>query len=201
LRTIFVATRPLRTKVTLRVTGVVLVGGKSTRFGSEKALHIINGIAMGRIVANAMFDAGIADVYALGADQSTAAILGLAHISDGFTNEGPLGALITAMSTIDCELLCVMPCDVPAINRAIITELIEAVSQDDCDGAVLISDKPHWLCSAWKVASCFDILRRQFDSGQRALHRSLEGLVVKYVQSDSNTLINVNSESDIVDLL
>jgi len=156
---------------------------------------------MGRIVANAMFDAGMADVYALGADQLTGAMLGLAHIPDGFTNEGPLGALITAMTTIDCDLLCVMPCDVPAITGAIIVELIEAVSQDDCDGAVLISDKPHWLCSAWNVASCFDILRSEFDSGQRALHRSLDGLAVKYVQAKSDTLINVNSESDIVDLL
>lgn len=185
----------------MRLSGVVLVGGKSTRFGSEKALHLVNGVAMGRIVANAMFDAGIADVYALGADQSTAAALGLAHIRDGFPNEGPLGALITAMAAIDSELLCVMPCDVPAINRSIIVQLIEVASQDDCDGAVLISDKPHWLCSAWKVASCLDILRGQFDSGQRALHRSLDGLVVKYVHADPSALINVNKKSDIVDLL
>ncbi len=156
---------------------------------------------MGRIVANAMFGAGMADVYALGADQSTAAALGLAHIPDGFTDEGPLGALVTAMTTIDCDLLCVMPCDVPAISRAVIVELIEAVSRQDCDGAVLTSDKPHWLCSAWKVAKCHDALRSQFESGQRALHRSLDGLIINYLPARSDAVLNVNSESDIVDLL
>lgn len=156
---------------------------------------------MGRIVANAMLDAGIANVYALGADQSTAATLGLVHIPDIFPNEGPLGALVTAMTAIESDLLCFMPCDVPAIDRLIIVELIEAASLDGCDGAVLSTDKPHWLCSAWKVASCFDIMRGQFDSGQRALHRSLGGLIVKYVHADPDALINVNSESDIVDLL
>ncbi len=155
---------------------------------------------MGRIVANAMLESGIEDVYALGADQSTASALGLAHIPDGFTDEGPLGAVITAMSTIGGDLLCVMPCDVPAIVSDIIVELIEEALLDDCDVAVLLTDKPHWLCSAWKVARCLDILRDQFDSGQRALHRSLDRLNVNYVHANPDALINVNRESDIVDL-
>lgn len=155
---------------------------------------------MGRIVANAMLESGIEDVYALGADQLTASALGLAHIPDDFTDEGPLGAVITAMSAIGGDLVCVMPCDVPAINSANIVELIEAASRDDCDVAVLITDKPHWLCSAWNVLRCSDILRVQFDSGQRALHRSLDRLNVTYVHADSDALINVNRESDIVDL-
>ena len=200
MRTISVAVRPQVAEIILRVAGIVLVGGKSTRFGSEKALHPIEGVAMGRHVANAMFNAGIEDLYAIGPDQLIAAALGLAHIPDGFADEGPLGALITAMTSIDCDLLCAMPCDVPAIGSRHILDLIEAASQDDCDVSVLTTDKPHWLCSTWKVGSCFDILRGQFDSGQRALHRSLDGLKVNYVDADPNALINVNSESDIVDL-
>ena len=94
----------------------------------------------------------------------------------------------------------VMPCDVPAIGSGYILELIEAASHDDFDVSVLTTDKPHWLCSTWKVAGCLDILRGQFDSGQRALHRSLDGLKVKFVDADPSTLINVNRESDIVDL-
>ena len=201
MRTISVATRPERAAIILRAAGIVLVGGKSTRFGSEKALHPYMGVAMGRHVANAMFNAGIQDLYAVGSDQSIAAALGLAHIPDGFVDEGPLGALITAMKSIETDLLCAMPCDVPLIRSAYILDLIEAASRDDFDVSVLITDKPHWLCSTWKVASCFDILRGQFDSGQRALHRSLDGLKVKYVDADPSALINVNRESDIVDLL
>ena len=156
---------------------------------------------MGRHVANAMTNSGIKDLYAVGSDRSVAAALGLAHIPDGFADEGPLGALITAMTSIDCDLLCAMPCDVPAIGSRYILDLIEAASHDDFDVSVLTTDKPHWLCSTWKVASCFDILRIQFDSGQRALHRSLDELKVNYVGADPSALININRESDIVDLL
>ena len=200
MRTISVAIRPQLAAIILRVAGIVLVGGKSTRFGSEKALHPYKGVAMGRHVANAMFNAGINDLYAVGSDQSIAAALGLEYIPDGFADDGPLGALITAMTLIESDLLCVMPCDVPAIRSACIFDLIAAASHEDFDVSVLITDKPHWLCSAWKVASCFNILRGQFDSGQRALHRSLDGLKVNFVDSDPSALINVNRESDIVDL-
>lgn len=152
---------------------------------------------MARIVANCLSTAGIREVYAIGADQETSAALGLAHIADSYVGQGPLGALITAMQTTSAERLCLMPCDVPYISATSISELLETVAR--CDGAVLKSDKPHWLCSAWNVANTLDVLAKGFEDGERALHRGVSELDIHYVDAPAETLRNINTPSDIVE--
>lgn len=176
------------------VAGIVLVGGMSRRFGSDKALFPINERPMARVVADVMRLAGIVDIYAVGNSQETAEYLGLSHIADSYLGEGPLGALISAMEVISASVVCVLPCDVPRIDSSRILQLIdELVESDDVDVAVLASSREHWLCSSWRVGACLPVLARSFGNGERAIHRAIHSLEVRRVEVRDEEMSNINT--------
>ena len=178
------------------VAGIVLVGGMSRRFGSNKALFPLDERPMARVMADVMQVAGIVDIYAVGDSPETAEILGLSHIADSRPGEGPLGAVITAMEVISTKFVCVLPCDVPRIHSSRIVQLIDVlVNSDEIDMAVLTTSREHWLCSAWRVSRCLPALTESFVNGERAIHRATTSLEIRRVKVGEEEMVNVNTLS------
>ncbi|MFA5775559.1 MAG: molybdenum cofactor guanylyltransferase [Ilumatobacteraceae bacterium] len=183
------------------VTGIVLVGGRSTRFGSDKALYPINGTPMGRLVADNMRASGIEHILCVGGSQEIAVRLGLQFLADSFPGEGPLGGLVTAMRDVSSDVMTVVPCDVPRLGPERIRQLVEAVSeQATSDVSVLTTSQDHWLCSAWRIKNCRDVVEQQFESGERAIHRVANLLTVQRVSATEAEMTNVNTLDEARDL-
>lgn len=176
------------------VAGAVLIGGRSFRFGSNKALFAVNDKPMARVVADIMSTANIDDVFVVGDSQVTADALGLSFVADSYPGEGPLGGLISAMRNVSNGILCVLPCDVPRIHAGRIEQLVKVIADsNEVDVAILMTTREHWLCSSWRVSTCLPVIEECFAAGERAIHCAVGTLVVQRVMAFEAEMINVNT--------
>jgi molybdopterin-guanine dinucleotide biosynthesis protein A len=177
-------------------TGVVLTGGRSRRFGRDKALEPVDGVAMARRVADALVAASATEVVAVGGDVEALGALGLRVIADLHPGEGPLGALVTVLPMITTPVVVVLACDMPVVDAAVVTELVAAVAGFDI--AVPATDRFEATCAAYRVATVAAPLAAAFAAGERAVHRALGPLrIARSAAIDPNRLVNVNRPEDL----
>ena len=94
-------------------TGAVLTGGKSTRMGGDKAALVVDGMAMGARVAEALRAAGAAEVFAVGG----AGVAGLRLVPDEGSG-GPMAGIRAAIAAAAHEVVVVLACDLPDASPA-----------------------------------------------------------------------------------
>jgi molybdopterin-guanine dinucleotide biosynthesis protein A len=177
-------------------TGVGLTGGRSRRFGRDKALVPVDGVAMARRVADALVAAGAAEVVAVGGDVEALDRLDLRVIADLHPGEGPLGALLTVLPLVATPLVVVLACDMPAVDATVVTELVAAVAGHDI--AVPATDRFEATCAAYRVATVTAPLAAAFAAGERAVHRALGPLrIARATAIDPDRLLNVNRPEDL----
>ena len=99
------------------IAGAVLVGGRSRRFGSDKALADAGGRPLGSRVIDALRAAGVDPVVAVGG--TAGSTLGVPTVADRHPGEGPLAALATVLTWARSGLVVVAPCDLPLLDRPI----------------------------------------------------------------------------------
>jgi molybdopterin-guanine dinucleotide biosynthesis protein A len=175
------------------VAGAVLAGGASRRMGRDKALIEIDGLAMAQRVAGALCGAGCDPVSVVGGDPAALEALGLVVRADRWPGEGPLGAVITAISSADPTM--VVACDLPWLDAATVTSVAGAAGPS-IDVAVARTDRLQPLCACW-MPSALPALERRFLAGERAVHRVLADLSVRVVDVDPAVLRNVNTPRDL----
>ena len=120
-------------------TAVILAGGKSRRFGSNKSFYEINGKPMIRIVADILltiFD----EVIVAGGDKSKLDQLGLNVFSDQVPDRGALGGIHNGLVHTEEDSIFFCGCDMPMLN----TDVIRVVLQNNgAEGALIpiVDDK------------------------------------------------------------
>ena len=177
-------------------TGAVLTGGGSTRMGRDKALIAVDGLPLAVRAATVLRDAGASAVVAVGGDLHALEALGLDARTDLYPGEGPLGAILTAFDAARTDLVVVLACDLPSVDAATVSRLLEIVG--DHAAAVPMTDRAHPLCAVYRVSRCAALLGEAFAAGERAVHRALEAVDVGRVDlPDPDVLRNVNRPGDL----
>lgn len=132
------------------VTGVVLAGGQSTRFGSEnKALARLGGEPIiQRVVATLNAISGPPPIVAVHSPRQQAsyeAVLPspVRYVTDDPSREGPVAGLVAAVERVSVEWLFVTGCDMPCLRESAMrwqlthcSAGIDAVCLEDPDGQV-----------------------------------------------------------------
>lgn len=158
--------------------GAVLCGGASRRMGVDKAVLDLAGRPMALRVADALRDAGAAEVLAVGGEPVWAdALVGAdgcdLWLPDLHPGSGPLGGLVTAVQARPGAVVVVAACDLPDLSADLVRRLVGAVGPDR--PAVAESDgHPQWAVLAVPPAAA----RRAvvaFDAGARALRDAAPG--------------------------
>ncbi len=163
--------------------------------GRDKAMVAVDGVAMARRMADLLLEAGCTDVVAVGGDAPGLADAGVDFVADRYPGQGPLGGILTALSySAPCL---VVACDLPQLGSVSLIEVVATLGSHD--SAMARSDRPEPLCAAWS-ASAAGPLQRQFDSGERAVHRAIAGLDVAWVRLPAGELRNVNTPEDLRNL-
>lgn len=112
--------------------------------GRDKALIVVDGVALARRIADALTAAGADLVVVVGGAPDWAAALELPVVADRWPGEGPLGGLVTAMATpgrspdaehgagestaVDGRPVVVAACDQPDVDPGTIRRLLDALA-------------------------------------------------------------------------
>ena len=112
------------------VTGIILAGGKSSRFGSNKALSRIDGDrlierlcrAVGSVTGRMMLITHTPEDYAF---------LKLESRKDLVPRCGPIGGIYTALRTADTPLCLCVACDMPFVRPEFLEYMVERSSGYD----------------------------------------------------------------------
>lgn len=135
--------------------GFVLVGGRSSRFGADKALHPLGGRPMALCVADVVAQAA-ASVTLVGPPEKYAA-LGLSVIPDKDVGGkpggiGPLGGILAALEASASAWNLIVACDLPAVERGVLERLLRRARAEPSVDAVWPAapdGRPQPLCAAY----------------------------------------------------
>lgn len=172
--------------------GFVLAGGRSSRFGSDKFDHVVDGRSMGERAIDAL--SALDSVTVVGPRRGSAAAS--SWWSGRREGEGPLGPLIDVLERCGTGLAVVIACDYPWVGRSLVGRLVAALS-DDADVALADDGRPHWLVGAWRAETTVGVLRTAWDAGERSIHRAAKGLAQAAVGADPSELRNANRRADV----
>ena len=177
-------------------TVAVLIGGDSSRMGTDKATYEVEGIAMANRVADAATEAGASQVLLIGGTQAKSKSLRGDWKKDSFPGEGPLGGVITALKHSDHDAVVVLSCDMPFITSSVIHSLVRAL--DDAQATVGRTDRLNWLCAAWSKSECLTTLQSVWKRNERAVHRAAVLLDVAEVPVPAVAVRNINTVADLL---
>jgi len=184
---------------------LILAGGRSTRFGSEKAVAWLDGAPLIAHVRAALpADARLAVSAAPGYGAHAWAVeQGLAVLADPpDAPDGPLSGLREGLRwalSLGAERLLVAPCDTPRLTPAVF-DALEAALTDGVDAAVArTADGLQPLVGVWRCGPALAVLQSMLADGGhppvRALLAALGGVEVDFAAAD--LFANANRPDDL----
>lgn len=171
------------------VTGVLLVGGASRRFGSPKALARFHGEVLGERAHRLLAEA-FGRVLVVGKAGDDLA-LPFDVVDDGSDVRAPIVGLVAALRHAETDVCAVLPTDMPLVSADLLQRLVDEL--EGFDAAVPQSGP---LPGAYRK-SALPVLERRAAAGELALYRALEELSVHVVEVDDGELRNVNTPADL----
>ena len=169
------------------LTGVLLVGGASTRFGSPKALAQLDGETLAERAWRVLGDA--CDERLAVGKRADGLELPFELLDDGSDVRAALAGLVAGVRAARHEVTVVVPVDVPLLRAASLRELAAA-----CRDAAVPPSGP--LPGAYR-RTALPALQRALAQGRLALRSALEELDVVVVELDPAELVNVNTPADL----
>ena len=109
-----------------RLTGVLLVGGASMRFGSPKALAVLDGETLAERAWRILGEA-CDEVLAVG-KTADALPLPFPVVDDGTASRAPIYGVIAGLSVASHDTVVFLPVDCPLVTPTLLRELGEAVA-------------------------------------------------------------------------
>lgn len=185
------------------ITGVILAGGASSRFGSNKALALWRGKPLIQHVRDTMASVFSECLLVTNAPEQYT-FLNLPMIQDRFQNMGPLAGLHAALSHTDKTWIFVMGCDMPAVPPGVIVFLCN-FAKDDWD-AVIPWPKtgPEPLCGLYRKSALAKVeMQLQHNEAQlmellqKIAVRKVEAVELHRVTDSSEIFVNINREQDL----
>jgi molybdopterin-guanine dinucleotide biosynthesis protein A len=169
------------------LTGVLLVGGASTRFGSPKALASFGG---GTLAERAWELLGeTCDERIAVGKESDALELPFELLDDGTDVRAPLAGVVAGLRAATHEIAVVIPVDMPMLTAEALEQLAAA-----CRDVAIPASGP--LPGAYRTTA-LPALELALAEGRLALRDAIVGLDVDVVDLDASVLLNVNTPDDV----
>ena len=190
------------------LTGAILAGGHSSRFGSNKALFAPNGETLISKAAGLL--RSVAREVLVSASQTNAGdydFLGLEIVVDQHPDSGPMGGLETLLQRCTTPWLLVLTCDMPFVDKEALITMVSSLTGEP-DNALYQRDRPHAL--AWQRCdgsispfpllierSALPKLQSRMRTGSLSMKGLLRDLDTYYIMSPYNRLLsNINRPED-----
>lgn len=185
------------------IAGLVLAGGRSTRFGAEKAVaRVGGGTPLGLALDALRADCGVLAVSARpeSGAAALAAGLGLAVLPDADSApDGPLAGVAAGLrwaASLGADCLATLPCDMPRAPADLVARL--AGGRGDAFAAFATTTEGiHPLCALWSI-DLLAPLELELARGHPAVRRFLADMGgVAVLFEDAAAFINMNTPGDL----
>jgi molybdopterin-guanine dinucleotide biosynthesis protein A len=186
------------------ITGIILAGGKSRRYGLNKALVEINGVRLIERVIRVM-ESIFEHLIIITNTPHDYAYLKLPMHEDLIKDLGPLGGILTGLEAISDDAGFVVACDMPFLNADLVRYMVDM--RDDYYAVV---PKITWKIEALHALydkKCLPAIRELIGSQEFQAIKFFDRIRVRYVGEDEirasdphlRSFINVNSPRELLD--
>jgi molybdopterin-guanine dinucleotide biosynthesis protein A len=155
------------------LTGILLAGGTSSRFGSPKEFAVFEGETLGDRAQRLLEEACDEQIV----------VVGPGGLDDPGT--GPVAAIAAGLRMASGDIAVVIPVDMPRLTVAALHELANA-----CIDAAVAQDGPLPCAIARRAFPAFE-------TDERRLRTVLAGLDTVEIELDNELLLNVNTPADV----
>lgn len=163
------------------MTGVLLVGGASTRFGSPKALASIGGETLAERAWRTLGEVCDERIAVGKGDEQ----LPFPVLADGVDERAAIHGLVAGLQAARNEVCVVLPVDMPHMTAEALRALADA-----CLDVAIPPTGP--LPGAYRKSALIALT-----SGELSIKRAIAGLAVAVVELDDSLLENVNTPQDL----
>jgi molybdopterin-guanine dinucleotide biosynthesis protein A len=174
----------------MRVSGLLLVGGASRRFGSPKALARVGGTTLADLAWARLAWCDERLAFGKAADRLP---LPFPVHDDGSDVRAPIAGLVAGLRAARHDVVVALPVDVPLITEAALRELAAA-----CDGDAAVPETGP-LPGAYRRGA-LTVLERRLHAAELELAAALDELHTRIVAVDPALLANVNRREDMARL-
>ena len=193
-----------------QITGIVLAGGRATRFGSDKMSAIYRGQPL--VHHPALVLAQICDdvvvVLAPGAD-ATGLPPGIRTAHDTTEGEGPLAGLHTGLlAAVRSDVAIVAGGDMPSLQPQVLTEMVRVLDDAGVDAVVLHDgEKPRPLPCVLRTWPAAEMTHALLHAGRRRLRDLIDALRSAVIDEatwtgldpDRRSLFDVDEPTDLAE--
>ena len=168
------------------LTGILLVGGASTRFGSPKALAVLDGQTLAEVGWETL--AFCDERIAVG---KAADVLDLPFpvLDDGIEVRAPIAGVVAGLRAAANDVCVVLPVDMPRVTPAVLLDLASA-------GADVATPQTGPLPGAYR-RTALPALEAALADGRLSLRDSVAGLDRLVIEIDPDLLVNVNTADEL----
>jgi molybdopterin-guanine dinucleotide biosynthesis protein A len=175
--------------------GFVLVGGRSSRMGRDKALLPYNSKTLLEHVAEQVLRA--AGRVTLIGDPETYGRFGYPVVPDSVPDCGPLGGIHTALSLTQADWNLVVSCDLPMISIVELQRILEATDESaECVLPTLDNGSTQPVCAAYHRRSLWKIEKAISESRFKMMELAAELATITLPVSRPELFANINTLAD-----
>jgi molybdopterin-guanine dinucleotide biosynthesis protein A len=160
---------------------VLLVGGASARFGSPKALAVVDGEMLAERAWRVLGEACDARIAVGKGDED----LPFPVLADGVEEHAAIHGLVAGLRAAPTDVSVVVPVDMPSLTADALRALAAA-----CRDAAVPQTGP--LPGAYRKSAL-----PALTAGELSIRRAIEGLDVAVVELDPALLVNINTPDDV----
>jgi molybdopterin-guanine dinucleotide biosynthesis protein A len=184
------------------IHAVVLAGGTSGRFGSDKRFAPIGGTTMLQHVV-ALLSSVFPQVTVVTEPHPSLNITGADIVWDTFPRKGPLAGIHAALSKTVSQHIMVAACDMPLISMSLVRHIVSLRAEHRAV-APMVAGRPEPLLAVYSI-DCLPELEMILDSGGGPVRSLLEAVSAHYVEEeelrrfdpDLQSFFNVNTPEEL----
>lgn len=183
------------------VSGAILVGGKSRRFGTDKALlrigdkWMVDALAdeLKKLFGNVFLISDRSDKFDFFEDPV---------IKDVVPDKGPLGGLYTALLNTSSEYIFLCACDLMLLNKDIISYMLQRLNGQDV--LIPIHDGKIEPTAAFYSRNCLNYAAKSLESGSLNIRSFFDQVNVEFINLEGvfsydtieDCFFNINTKID-----
>jgi molybdopterin-guanine dinucleotide biosynthesis protein A len=191
------------------MTGAILAGGLSSRFGSNKALALFQGRPLIKLLADKISDLFTSRLLVTNSPEEYA-FLNIPMTGDIHPGLGPLAGIHAALLSSETPYTFICACDMPLLSERLIKHLHSFTETSEYDIILPVSEKGPEPLYTFYHKRLIQIIESHIKRGERkvvALFDNTE-LAIKRIEKDEvlsvagdmTTFYNINQQDDLASL-